>query len=175
MTKQCDAKQQRLLSDLEKCEKTVDLIFQDHDIPPRVLGEWLRSRPFKRALEDMRGRMVFRLDQELFRGAVLGSARLATAVDRTGGFGKSVEMNACVNAIKLFNAMVRSPQLKRDAATAAARAARQREEAGMPPGYHPMHTPERAAALLARIRKEEERDARLDRDQDEDGKWMPAD
>lgn len=153
MVKQLNAKQKRFLSDLEKCEKTVDLIFQDHAIPPDVLGEWLLSRPFNRAIESMRKRMNFRLEHELLRGAVLGAARIASAAGGSGGFAKAVELGGCVNAIKLFHAVVKSPQLKRRAAVIAAR----------------------AAALLARIGKEQDRAARLDRDQDENGKWMPAD
>ncbi|HEV2295999.1 MAG TPA: hypothetical protein VGR35_19290 [Tepidisphaeraceae bacterium] len=171
-------KQRRLLADLEKCEKPVDVIFQDHRIKPKVLGRWLLSEPVMAALNEMRRRMKFRLEQELTRGAVVASARLfrgAMGGARGGagdGFARTVEMQACVNTIKLFEAVVRSPRLKKQAATAMRLA---RETAGGSSGYHPSHTPQRAAALLARIRKEQDRENRLDHDQDENGDWVPAD
>lgn len=164
--KPLDAKQERFLRDLEKGEKTVDLIFQDHVIPPEELEEWLGSRRFMRAIDVMRGRMQFRLDQELCRGAMVGGERLSNSVAGEGGFAKPVELQACVNAIKLFHALVRNPKLKEQAAQLAA---------GLSPGYHPNVTPERAQALLRRLQKRRDRDDRLDRDQDENGKWMSAD
>jgi hypothetical protein len=172
-----NAKQRRLLSDLEKCEKPVDAIFEDHRIKPRVLGRWLVSRPFRVALNDMNRRRNFQLEQDLASGAVRAARRLYQAAIGANkgegtGFVRSVEMQACVNTIKLFEALVRSPRVRKQA-QAAIRLAKETAGGGL--GYHPSHTPEQAAALLRRIRKEEERVNRLDRDQDENGKWMPAD
>ncbi|MGB7158132.1 MAG: hypothetical protein WBD40_08705 [Tepidisphaeraceae bacterium] len=178
-TKRISAKQKRLLDDLEKGEKTVDRIFEDHRIPMDRLDDWLDSAAFKKAIEDMRGRMRFRLEQDLFRGAVVAAKRLGDAaygsrVGDTAGNLTSVEAQACANALRMFLAIVQNPQMRREAA-AALRELRKPKLEDLTIGYHPSHTPQRAAALLARIRAEEERAARGEVDQDEEGHYVHTD
>ena len=138
MTTQLDADQQSFLDDLEKGEKTVDLIFLDHQIPTRKFGKWLRRRSFLRAIEDMRARMSFRLEQELVRGAELAAIRLHLAV-KNDWEPRTPQVQALVNTIKLCNLIVRTPKLKKDAAEAAERLAAAGGggvRAGVPPQPH---------------------------------------
>ena len=86
-----------------------------------------------------------------------------------------VDLQTAVNALRLCQAIVRTPALKRRMATIVKRAAKKCYTAEPSLGYHPSNTPERAAALLAKLMRREERDACPDRDLDENGHWMPAD
>ena len=175
--KQCDEKQQTFLDELERCGKggkTVDVIFEDQAIRPSVLEQWLACRAFNRAIERLRRRMSFRLEQNLVKGAALATERLNAAVSDAWE-PRSAQVQAMVNTIKLCEAIVRTPSLRRAAAEAKERSARRREAAGLPPGYHRSNTPDQAAALLRRLRKRRKREEKLDRDQDENGTWMPAD
>jgi hypothetical protein len=174
MTKQLHAEQQAFLEDLEKGEKTVDLIFLEHQISTNTFGKWLRRRSFLRAIEDMRARMSFRLEQELVRGAEMAAIRLHLAV-KGGWHPTSAQVQALVNTIKLCNLIVRSPKLKKDAAEAAQRLARRQAEEGYGPGYHHSHTTDQAAALLRRLEKRRRREEKLEPDQDEEGKWVSTD
>jgi hypothetical protein len=175
MARQLDERQQRFLSDLEKREKTVNLIFKDHQIPTDTFAKWLRSKTFTRAIEDLNVRMEFRLEQELVYGAAVAAERLHQAAMGACDLKNSAEVQALINTIRLSKTIVRDPKLKRDAAEERERSAQRRFEQGLSRGYHRSHSPEQAAALLRRIAKRRRREERLDRDQDEDGRWMPAD
>src|SRR5215213_2650256 len=114
MRKKVDDKQKRFLEELEKGLTTTDVLFQEHAISSDELDAWLKSRTFMRGLDDMRKRMKFRLDQDLCRGAMIAAARLSNAVAGYGGIAKPAEVQACVNAIKLCEAVVGNPKLKRE-------------------------------------------------------------
>src|SRR5688572_332446 len=117
MTKQLSKQQRRFFTDLEKCEKPVNALFEDYRMKPKVLGRWLSSPPFKAELRALRKRMNFRLEQELSRGAVVASARLflsvmgATHCGKSGVIARPVEVQACASTIKMFIAVVRDPKL----------------------------------------------------------------
>src|SRR5688572_28076263 len=105
--------------------------------------------------------MSFRLEQNLVKGAALETERLNEAVSDAWE-PRSAQVQAMVNTIKLCEAVVRTPSLRRAAAEARERSARRREAAGLPPGYHRSNTPDQAAALLRRMRKRRRREERLD-------------
>ena len=176
MAKRLKDKQQTFLSEREKGEKSVNVIFTDLDVPAEMLDDWLGSKTFMKEFDALRERSNFRIEAELVRGACCAATRIANAVTGVGGgFLTRVELQAANNVLRLCHAIVRTPALRRKALAAAKKAAKQIGDADRSLGYHPIHTPERAAALLARLMRKDEKDNKLDRDQDEDGKWVSAD
>ena len=175
MPRRLKDKQQEFLTELEKGEKSVNVIFTDLDVPAEMLDDWLASKTFMKEFDALRERSNFRIEAELVRGACVAAMRIANAVAGVGGFLRRVDLQAANNVIRLCHAIVRTPALRRKALAVAKKAAKQIGDADRSLGYHPIHTPERAAALLARLMRKDEKDNKLDRDQDEDGHWVSAD
>jgi len=176
MSKSLDAKQERFLKDLQEGKRTTDVLFKDHDVSPDELDAWLKHRGFKRRIDAMRRVMKFRFEDALCRGAALAMERIQHACSGgSNGFPRTVDMHSCINAVKLYDKVVLSPEAKVKAESAMARAARRRAEAALPPGHHRGHTAEQAAALLERLKRREDRQNKLDPDQDDDGRWVPSD
>jgi hypothetical protein len=171
MGKQTDWKQQRFLADLEKGEKAVDLIFQDYDIPPKELTRWLKSAKFMRHIAELRERSSFKFDMDLMRAALVGAQRIYKTAVGGAGIASPREFQAAYNAVRLFRA-VQNAEVRR-LGKAQARSIREHDDSWL--GYNARNTPERAAALLRRIQKEEARANRTELGQTEDGHWEPLD
>ena len=87
------------------------------------------------------------------------------------GIATARELQASCNAVRLFRA-VQNQEVRRRG-QAEARSIREHDDSWL--GYNSSNTPERAAALLRRIQKEEARASRTELGQTEAGRWEPLD
>jgi hypothetical protein len=171
MGNRTDWKQQRFLADAEKGEKPIDAIFEDYDVSPKELTRWLKSAKFMRQIAALRERSCFKFDMDLMRAALIGAQRLYKTARGGAGIATARELQASYNAVRLFRA-VQNQEIRR-LGTAQARSIREHDDSWL--GYNSSNTPERAAALLRRIQKEEARANRTEMGQTGDGRWEPVD